>query len=115
MAPNGDHEDEFPGLNHSHSSGYDGGSRVLTGAESARSLLVVEHPLTAESPSDISIIAKLLFQWIWTITFAVALLIVIKVYDAKAILTPSQKDQYNFWTTGLILFLGLSFFVCKCW
>lgn len=35
----------------------------------------------------------------------------IKVYDTKATLNPSQKDQHNFCLTGLILFMGLSFYV----
>lgn len=53
----------------------------------------------------------LLFLWFWTVVFAVLLVIVIKVYEAKGVLTKWQKDTYNFITTGLIFFLGLSFYV----
>lgn len=62
-------------------------------------------------PSEIRPYLRLLFPWFWTVAFVVWLVIVIRVYEAKGVLTKWQKDTFNFITTGLILFLGLSFYV----
>ena len=66
-------------------------------------------PQTADSNAHIY--TNLLVSWVWTILFEVALVIVVKVYENKGVLTDTQKDTFNTISTGLILFLGLSFYV----
>ena len=68
-------------------------------------------PPIVEQHGDSRSSVRLLFPWIWAVAFAIALIIVVKVYEAKGVLTPSQKAAFNVITTGLILFLGLSFYV----
>ena len=60
---------------------------------------------------DTKIISRLLFPWIWMVLFVVAVIIVVKVYEQKGVITPSQKNTYNLVTTALIVFLSLSFYV----
>ena len=69
----------------------------------------------AQPPDDFRTHLRLLFPGLWTVAFAVVLVIVVKVYEAKGVLTPSQKNAYNVVTTGLILFVGLSFYVHVDW
>ena len=71
----------------------------------------VDHGELAKQRIDFRSSLKLLLPWIWTVAFAIALIIVVKVYEDKGVLTSSQKNAYNLITTGLILFLGLSFYV----
>ncbi|KAL8666575.1 MAG: hypothetical protein Q9202_001373 [Teloschistes flavicans] len=69
------------------------------------------HPLipgSQQSHEPSNRVRGLLAPWIWTLIFAIALVIVIRVYGAKSILQPSQKNEFQFITTGLLLFLGLS-------
>lgn len=73
------------------------------------------HPLipgSQQSHEPSNRVRGLLAPWIWTLIFAIALVIVIRVYGAKSILQPSQKNEFQFITTGLLLFLGLSLNVC---
>ena len=81
------------------------------GATSPGSPPTVKDGKLAKQDADFRSSLRLLFTWIWTVAFAIALIIVVKVYEAKGILTTSQKNAYNLITTGLILFLGLSFYV----
>lgn len=50
-------------------------------------------------------------SFIWTFACALSLILVIVKYEGKGVLTSKQKDIYNFITTGLIVILGLSFYV----
>ena len=54
---------------------------------------------------------SLSFPWICTVLFIVAYVIVVIVYDQKNVFTPSEKHVFDFVTTGLSVFLGLSFYV----
>ena len=55
-------------------------------------------------------VRRLLFPWIWTILLTVTLIVVVKVYEGKDVITAHEKDSFNGLSTALILLLGLSFF-----
>lgn len=109
MAGHGDGDNfEMPSLD-SQSLRDDGQSQQISASAISPSSPLITRP--AEPQQFI----KLFFPMGWTISFTIALVIVIKVYEGKGILTPSQKNAFNFITTGLILFLGLSFYVRGNW
>ena len=54
-----------------------------TGMNSPGSPLIVEHGKLAKQHDDFRSSLRLLFPWIWTVAFAIALIIVIKVYEAN--------------------------------
>lgn len=54
---------------------------------------------------------KLLFPWICTAVFLVFLIITVRVYEQKDVITSSQKNNFNLISTALIVFLTPSFYV----
>lgn len=50
---------------------------------------------------------RLFLAWLWTTVFTIATLGVALAYQEK-VLTPIEKGRYNFLTTALFLFIGLS-------
>ena len=54
---------------------------------------------------------RLLLPWTFTTIFAVAVIVLVKLYQTEGILTPSQKNTYNVLSTGLVIFLGASLLV----
>ena len=53
---------------------------------------------------------KLILPWAWTILLTITLVVVVKVYAGKGVITSHEKDSFNGLSTALILLLGLSFF-----
>ena len=73
-----------------------------------------QHPLVtyAETQNEGSgFILWLSIQLFVTITIVVFIAVTIKVYQEKGNMSSNQKYAFNTIGTGLILFLGLSFFV----
>ncbi len=54
---------------------------------------------------------KLLSFWVGTIFFTALVVMLVMVYWGTGVITPTQKNTYNFASVVLILILGLSFFV----
>ncbi|KAG8527180.1 uncharacterized protein KY384_008610 [Bacidia gigantensis] len=54
---------------------------------------------------------RLLLPGAFTTTFVVAVIIVVKAYQTKAVLTPSQKNAYNVLSIGFIIFLSAALLV----
>ena len=54
---------------------------------------------------------KLLFPWIWTVIFLLSIIVTVKVFEQKNIITPMQKNTFNIISTALIVLLSLSFYV----
>ena len=52
---------------------------------------------------------KSLVPWTFTILLLVVTVIIVKVFEAKGVITPWQKNEYQFLTTAIILLLALSF------
>ena len=68
-------------------------------------------PITQFKHSESKTFLKLLLLWIGTIFWTALVAAMVKIYQAKGVITPAQKAVYNFLTLVLILILGLSFFV----
>ena len=66
-------------------------------------------PATGRSEARSRSFLRSLLQWAWTVGLLVALIVIVKVYESKHIITPPQKNQYQFLTTAIILLLGLAF------
>lgn len=64
-----------------------------------------------EESSNLRKFLKLLGRWVLTIVFSLLILVVAKNYLAKGTITKPQKATYSLIQTGLILALGLNFFV----
>lgn len=58
---------------------------------------------------------RLLLPWAFTIIFASAFVVLVKLYQAKGVLSPLQKHSYNVLAIGLILFLSASLLVRYDW
>jgi hypothetical protein len=58
---------------------------------------------------------RLLLPWGFTTLFAGAVYALVKVYNTKGVLTPSQKNAYNVLSVGLSIFLGASLLVRYSW
>jgi hypothetical protein len=67
--------------------------------------------LVTPNHAEGKIFIKLLMPWIGTIISAIVLVVVVRIYEAKHIITSAQKDAYNLLTIAWILLLGLNFFV----
>lgn len=52
------------------------------------------------------------FWWLVTATFCAFILVTIRIFERKGNITNVQKHTFNTIITGLILGLGLNFFVC---
>ena len=59
-----------------------------------------------------ALIIQLIFPWLGTLAFTVALIVLVEVYQKDGIISHAQKNAFNTISTGLILLLGLSFYVC---
>lgn len=60
---------------------------------------------------NLSILSNLIFPWISTVTFVATVIALVRGYEQKGVMTPSDKDIFNILSTALILFLALSFYV----
>ena len=64
---------------------------------------------------NLSMLSNLIFPWISTIIFVASVIALVRAYEQKGVMTPSEKDIFNIVSTALILFLALSFYVsCAC-
>ena len=70
-----------------------------------------EVPDTQSKHTHFSLFLKLLSLWIGTIVFTALILAIALAYQAKGVLTSTEKTTCNVFITVLILILGLSFFV----
>ncbi len=63
------------------------------------------------NPRGVTRFESLLSPWIWTVLFIVGYIIIVVVYSRKNVFSPAEKSIFDFLTTGLSVFLGLSFYV----
>lgn len=76
------------------------------------------EPLVPPRRRDSSKVSKyfmLVFPWLWTIIFLLVLIIFVKVFEQKHVMTPAQKNTFNALSTALIVLLSLSFYVSMNW
>lgn len=77
--------------------------------------LVVSPPSRLRDSLKLSKHFTLLFSWLWTIIFLVVLIIFVKAFEQKNVMTPTQKNTFNLLSTALIVILSLSFYVSMNW
>ena len=86
------------------------GPAGVSATPSMEPLILSPHPRLLNSPK-LSKYFLLIFPWIWTVIFLVAVIIFVKVFEQEDVMTPTQKNTFNLLSTALIVVLSLSFYV----
>ena len=84
-------------------------------ATPSREPLVVSPPSRLQGSPKLSKYGMLLFPWLCTTIFLVVVILFVKIFEQKNVLTPTQKNTFNLISTGLIVLLSLSFYVSMNW
>ena len=96
------------GAFHTESTAYDGSDAR---SDPGHVRVIGAPPNIQEWLSGSKHFLKLLLMWVGTIIMTSLVLAIVTIYRAKGVITPAQKNTFNFSITVLILVLGLSFFV----
>ena len=70
------------------------------------------HPMPRKTETPVKAdltFRKSLIPWIWTILLLVVTIIIVKAYESKGVITPYQKNEFQYLLTGIILLFALSF------